>query len=109
MRWTDCAAQDLKRYTGLTASVESIAERIAALEIAFTSIEAVNTARIPAAGGGRAYDDRTVDNMTERERLKLLLAANQMMIAVIDKGLAALDDTERLALDYFFIDRPKIT
>ena len=48
-----------------------------------------------------------IDNITERERLKLLYAANEKLVALIEKGLSYLDDNERATLEYLFIDRKK--
>ena len=107
MRWSDCAVQDLRKYAALKAGVENIAARVEALEVKFAGIKSANTTETPVTGGESKYEDFLLDNIVERERLKLLSQADRLLLAVIDRGLAALNDTERRVLDRFFIHRIK--
>lgn len=107
MRWSDCAVQDLKKYAGLTASIENIEERIEALEMRFTGIKGSKTDKIPVQGGGSKWEDYLLDNIVERERLHILHEADKKIAGIIERGLKALNDTERLVLDRFFIHRSK--
>jgi len=107
MRWSDCAVQDLKKYAGLKASIDNIEERIEALEIKFTGIKGAKTDKIPVHGGGSKWEDYMLDNIVERERLGLLLQADRIIAGIIERGLQALDKTERHVLDRFFIHRRK--
>lgn len=107
MRWSDCAVQDLKKYAGLKASIDNIEERIEALEIRFTGISGSKTDKIPAHGSGSKWEDYMLDNIVERERLKILLKADKILAGIIERGLKALNDTERLVLDRFFIHKRK--
>lgn len=107
MRWSDCAVQDLKKYEGLKSSLENIAERVAALEEKFTGLKGAATDRVPVSGGGSHWEDFLLDNIVERERLKLTYRANKRLVAVIEKGLAALNGTEYKVLDRFFINRQR--
>ncbi|PYG88487.1 hypothetical protein LY28_01336 [Ruminiclostridium sufflavum DSM 19573] len=107
MRWSDCAVQDLKKYEGLKASIYNIEERIEALEIKFEGIKVNRSDKIPAHGGGSKWEDYLLDNIVERERLNFLLEADRKILGIIERGLQALDNTERLVLDRFFIHRRK--
>jgi len=105
MRWSDCAIQDLKSYIGLKASIENIKERIRSLEMRQISIKGSKTSSVPVYGGGSKWEDSMVDNIVERERLGMLLEADLVLLDIIERGLKALDATERLILKTFFIDR----
>ena len=107
MRWSDCAVQDLKKYAGIKASLDNIAERIELLEMKFTSLKGVQTDKIPVQGGGSHWEDFLLDNIVERERLQLLHSADTKLVAVMERGLAVLNKTERLVLDRFFIHRQR--
>lgn len=105
MKWTEIAIEDLRDYTGLKASLRNISERIETLEAEFTGIKSNRTDREPTSGGGNRWEDFLVNNIVERERLRLLLPVVQRKVSVISRGLSALADNERLALKYFYISR----
>jgi hypothetical protein len=107
MRWSDCAIQDLKKYDGLKSSLDNIADRIEALEEKFTGIRGAATDKVPVSGGGSHWEDFLLDNIVERERLKLTYNANKKLVAVTERGLAALNNTERKVLNRFFMNRPR--
>lgn len=107
MRWSDCAVQDLKKYAGIKASLDSIPERVEMLECSFTSIKGQRTDKIPSQGGGSHWEDFLLDNIVERERLKLLYSTNRRLMAIIEKGLAPLNKTERRVLECFFIHKQR--
>ena len=48
-----------------------------------------------------------LDNIVERERLKLVYHADRRLVRLIDRGLSALSKEERLVIDLFYIDRPR--
>ena len=107
MKWSDCAIQDLRKYKYLEASLESIPERMEALRCRLEAIKRATTDKVPVKGGFGRYEDNLLDIIVERERLKYLYRANKILLELIEMGLASLDDTERLVLDRFYIDRPK--
>ncbi|MEG1863638.1 MAG: hypothetical protein RR198_08550, partial [Oscillospiraceae bacterium] len=89
MRWSDCAVQDLKKYAGIKASLDNIAERVSMLEMKFTSIKGQQTDRTPVqSSGGTHWEDFLLDNIVERERLTLLHTADTRLVQLIEKGLA---------------------
>jgi len=107
MKWSDCAIQDLRKYKHLKASLESIPERMEALRCRFEYIKGAATDKVPVKGGSSRYEDNLLDIIVEKERLKYLYRANKTLLDLIERGLASLDETERLVLDRFYIDRPK--
>ncbi|MBN2796220.1 MAG: hypothetical protein JXR88_12490 [Clostridia bacterium] len=106
MKWTDCAVQDLKKINGLKSSVVNIAERIEVLEMKFDGIKAVDTtSEISGSSGENNWDNQMLDNIVERERLKMLLEADKKMLNIIQRGLRCLDEIEYKVLDYFFMNK----
>lgn len=105
MRWSNCAVDDLKKYKRLKQSLQNIEERIEVLEMQFTGIKGSKTDKIPAHGGGTKWEDFMLDNIVERERLKMLKEANEKIVKIIERGLDSLDKTERLILDSFFVSK----
>lgn len=77
------------------------------LESSFTSIKGQRTDKTPTQGGGSHWEDFLLDNIVERERLKLLRSANMRLITIIEKGLTPLNKTERRVLECFFIHRQR--
>jgi len=107
MKWSDFAIQDLRKYKYLKASLESIPERMEALRCKLVSVKGTATDKDPVQGGTSRYEDNLLDIIVEKERLKYLYRANKKLLALIERGLASLNKTERLVLDRFYIDRPK--
>ena len=107
MKWTDIAIQDLKRYEGLKRSVQAINERLEVLEMQKSLISSMNTENVMVQCTPTSIDDRLIDNIVQRERLSMNLEINQRLIILIERGLTALNDTEKRVLDLFYISRRK--
>lgn len=107
MKWTDCAIADLRKYTGMKQSLINIPEKIRALEIRFESVKSASGDSTPVKGGGSHMEDAMLDNIVERERLKLLYQADRRIVKLIERGLESLTEEERTVLDLFFINRTK--
>lgn len=104
MKWNECAVEDLRKYTGLMASLTNIPQRIAVLEMEFTSIKGNRTDKEPVSGSGaNHWENFLINNINERERLKFLLAVNKKMADIIKRGLSALNSEELLVLKHFYI------
>lgn len=107
MRWTDCAIADLRKYAGMQESLKNIPEKIKALEIRFESVKGSSGNSTPVQGGGSHMEDVMLDNIVERERLKMLYQADRHLVRIIERGLASLTDEEKLVLNMFYINRTK--
>jgi len=107
MKWTEIAIQDLKRYEGLKRSVQAINERIELLEMEKCMISSMNTEKVMVQSTPKSVDDKLIDNIVQRERLVMNLEINQKLIGLIERGLSALNDTEKRVLDLFYISRSK--
>lgn len=107
MRWTDCAIADLRKYAGMQESLKNIPEKIKALEIRFESVKGASGNSTPVQGGGSHMEDAMLDNIVERERLKMLYQADRHLVRIIERGLASLTDEEKMVLNLFYINRTK--
>ncbi len=108
MQWKQVAIDDLRRYQYLTMCMDSIPRRIEALEYAIESIKGPAISTVPIHGSGISqYEEKLLDNIVEKERLEMQYKVNMMLVELTEKGLSALDDTERLVLERFYINRSK--
>ena len=107
MRWTDCAISDLRKYAGMKESLKNIPEKVKALEIRFESVKSASSNSTPVQGGGSHMEDALLDNIVERERLKMLYQADRHLVRIIERGLDSLTDEEKMVLNLFYINRTK--
>ena len=103
MNYKEIVIEDLRNYNYLKQGVENAKARIRALEYAAVGLQAGEPVR---AGRRRsARDDRMVDNIAERERLKLNLRTAQTLLRMIDSALSTLSEQEREILNEFYINK----
>jgi DNA-directed RNA polymerase specialized sigma subunit len=107
MKWTECAITDLRKYAGMKESLKNIPEKIRVLEIRFQSVKGASSDSTPVQGGGSHMEDAMLDNIVERERLKILYQADSRMVKLVEKGLQSLSEEEKTVLDLFYINRSK--
>ncbi len=103
MNWQECAVQDLKKYRAQKNSLEIIPERITALRLRSQSAKSADPSR-PRVSGGKHAGDALLDNIVERDRLKLAYNANKRLLALVDRGLSTLTENERTVLTAFYIE-----
>jgi hypothetical protein len=70
-------------------------------------ISSMNTEKVMVQSTPKSVDDKLIDNIVQRERLVMNLEINQKLIGLIERGLSALNDTEKRVLDLFYISRSK--
>ena len=107
MNWQKEAINDLRNYRQRKQSLENMAERRAALEDRFKSIRCVSTDAEPVQGGGSRMEDSLINNIVERDRLYWTMQATQRLVDLTEKGLAGLDNRQRMVLEKFYVDRPQ--
>lgn len=106
MNWQSFAVQKLKSYEARKTAVDSIPDRIKALELEATAIKAGAGDGMPKAHGENKAEAQLIGNIAEREELATNLELARREIELTDKGLSALDDEEKRVLYIFFINRP---
>ena len=107
MDWKKCAIEDLRKLNGMRESLESMKERISSLYDAYKSTKCSTSDATPVKGGGNGAEDRLINNIVERDRLKFNYEATQKLVRLIDRGIAGLDDKDKHILDAFYISGHK--
>lgn len=108
VKWCEFSIERLRDYNNKRKAVESITAQIKLLEEKFTSIRSATTDSTPVQGGNsNRREEMIIHNISTREELKTNLKIIKHEIAITEKGLSVLDETEVLILTRFYIDRPK--
>lgn len=103
MNWQNEAVEDLKKYAQMKESLNNIKSRINALEEDYTAVKSVAPETAPVMGGASRNENRLINNIAERQRLQYTYEATEKIVSLIEKGLSALDEKEKLVLERFYI------
>lgn len=95
------ALDDLRTHPRRVESLQNLRERTVALKAQFEGIKVQNTNATPVQGGACRVEDRLVNNIVERERLKLNYRAVKPMVDIVERGLSALSGEQRTILTQF--------
>jgi len=107
MDWKKVAIEDLRKYEAQKMSLTNMAERIQVLNENYTAIKGSMLSPVPVHGGGTKIEDKLLDNIVERDRLKVTYKATKCLVNMIERGLRALDKNEYEVLYRFFINPTK--
>lgn len=102
MNWKKEAENELRQYADLTTSIVNIRERMEAVDAAMTAIKG-SSSSVPVQGGGNRYEDKMLDLIVEKDRLKALYRVNRQRQEIIKRGLDALSETESKVINRFYI------
>ena len=105
MNWQKEAENDLRNYNNRKEALENIKERIRSKKEKIQSIRSASCDSTPVQGGGNRMEDNLINNIVERERLILTYKATCRLVDLTERGLAGLNDKERVVLDKFYIER----
>lgn len=108
VNWCTFSIERLKDYNNKKEAVESLTEQIKVLNENFTAIRSATTDSTPIKGGSsNRREEMLIKNIAMREELKNNLKIAKHEIAITEKGLASLTETERKILTRFYIQRSK--
>lgn len=107
MDWKREAADKLKCYEAKRTSLDRAQAELRRLEDDMTRIRSATTDGTPVSGGTSTREDAMVNNIAQREELKLAMKEATAWVKIVDGGLAVLDEEERHILDRFYIHRAK--
>ena len=107
VNWEQVAIEDLKNHKGRMESLENIMGKIKVLQAKSISINSSSTSTAPIKGGGNRVEDKLLNNIVERERLKATYKATKYLVEITERGLSNLNEDERFVLDAFYIEKPK--
>lgn len=101
MNWKQEAEEKLRKYEVRKMALENIPEELRRLDAEYTGIRSQlsNTER----GGGRSQEEKLLDNIVRRGELARQLRGARSWCNLVEKGLAALSEEDRLVLQRFYI------
>lgn len=105
MKWREMAIQDLRRYKGLLNGLRNIKERIEVAEMRSKDVRVSRLTDIPHSVNNNAPQDTILDNLVIKEKLKMLYTVDAKLVNIIERGLKALSEQERIVLYDFYVDR----
>lgn len=105
MDWKKEAAEDLQNYRQRKHFLVNIKEQYLALDEDCKSLRAFSTDTPPVQGGVRKTEERLLNNIVKRERLKCAYQAAKTVVDLVDRGLECLREQDREVLTAFYIDR----
>ena len=88
MNWQKEAIADLRNYRQRKKSIDSMAERIRALEDKYKSIRCATIDTTPVMGGSSRVEDSMINNIAERQRLNLNMEATKRLVELTERGLS---------------------
>lgn len=103
MDWKQEAMEKLRQYCARQEAMQAIPEDIAALEAEAEGLRGMRIDGVQVKGGGGAREDMLISNIVKREELKLALDQASRWVSRVDRGLAALEEDERLVLQMLYI------
>lgn len=101
--WRMDALNDLQAHNSRKQALENIPSRIAELEESLVAIRSATSDGTPVKGGGSGREDMLLNNIVARDKLKLSLAHTREAVTRTERGLAALNITDRRILECFFV------
>lgn len=107
MDWKREAIDKLRCYNARKNAITTITQEILRLEDEFDYINTAGADGALRCEGGTKAEDVLLTNAAHRGELKRSLRQAEAAVEIVDKGLAVLDDTERLILDRFYISPAK--
>lgn len=105
MDWKREAENDLRCHEKRKAALESLADEIRELRNRTYGSSAPAADAVPVQGGTSTAEGRWIAAIDELERKKEAYRTTKRRVAAVERGLAALDDQQRLLLDVFFVNR----
>ena len=103
MDFTSIAKDKLNNYLAKKASVVNLAEEIKELEYRRRSIRSATSDGTPVAGGTNKREAMLLNTMAQEEEYKECLHIVSRWIRRVERGLAVLNDEERVLLERFYI------
>ena len=105
--WKISAIEKLKQYEAKQQALEIIPMQIAEIESTMTSIRSGANIAPVSGSKGTGKENMLLSCIVQKEELQRNLDRVKLWIEFVEKGLAVLDQDERLVLDRFFIHPAK--
>ncbi len=103
MNWKKEAVNLLKDYPARKESLHNIKERYTMLEKEMSKLRSAENEHIPVRGALSRTQEQLFNTMTEKEQLQFNYHMVRQQLDWVDRGLASLNEEERIVLEGFFL------
>ncbi len=103
VNWKQVAEDDLRKYESIRVAADNNRQQIALLEDELRGVKAIPVESGPHTA--KVSGDESINRLVMKMELEEILARNEQRLKLIENGLEGLDREERLALEYFYINR----
>lgn len=107
INWEKVLEAELRRHDGRAQAIGSLRQQIAELEEDYGRLRAAQTDTAPTKTGSSAMEDRLLDNIVARDRLKARLHGTLRRWQRLEKALRELPAEQQTILQRFYIRRPE--
>lgn len=107
MNYKDRLIPELKTLQSKREALKNIPEKIKILEMRYGALRSSQTDAQPVSGGISRRENDLLCNIAERDALKLDLEIVRREVALMERALQSLSETEQLVLDRAYINRRK--
>lgn len=95
MNWKSIVREEIMGYEANLESIENLEKRIRACEEDKVAMKSSRSDGTPVQGGTSRIEDRWINLIVEEDLAKEQLANTQRRVALVERGLAKLDERER--------------
>jgi len=107
MDYIIAAVADLREYKAQLTSIQNLKDAIAECQAGIDQLHSTQYDKTPVMGGESGYEERILTNMDKIKRLNGNLAIARSKAARVDRGMAALDDEERIVLERMYVNQER--
>ena len=104
MDYIIAAIADLREYKAQLTSIQNLKDAIAECQAGIDQLHSTQYDKTPVMGGESGYEERILTNMDKIQRLNGNLSIARSKAARVDRGMAALDDEERIVLERMYVN-----
>lgn len=105
MNWKQEAKNDLYKLRKQQQALADIPEQLEALRESIESARGSRTDASPVQGGSSGYEERMLNNLVKREKLRLNYRIVHRQVTAVEAALATLDDRQCRVLELLYIDK----
>ena len=105
LNWQKDAINDLRCHEKRKAAMESLADEIRELRSRTYGSSAPAADAVPVQGGTSTAEGRWIAAIDELERKKEAYRITKRQVDAVERGLAVLDEQQRMVLNVFFVNR----
>lgn len=107
MDYIIAAVADLREYKAQLTSIQNLRDAIAECQTGIDQLHSTQYDKTPVMGGESGYEERILTNMDKIKRLNGNLSIARSKVARVDRGMAALDDEERIVLERMYVNQER--